>query len=223
VEHALKQRLVGAAVIIALGIIFIPMLLDGAGERQLRKIPPAPKPRFVSSPGFVVEDKVADRGGSKTSEIVLRLPEERPVRKKEVPKRVKKPLKIITRQAPAVTAIKKKPAKVTKEIKSASIPVVSSRPAMPKTPSVADRKPDKVDAGPWVVQVGSFTDAKKAFMLRDRLRKKKYKAFVEKVKGRTGQKMYRVRVGPLYKRNQIDSLSKKLKTEGVKGFVTRYL
>ena len=47
-ESTLLQRLVGAAVLVALGVIFIPALLDGAGykARQRRDIHVEPKPAF---------------------------------------------------------------------------------------------------------------------------------------------------------------------------------
>ena len=47
-DNTLKQRLVGAAVLVALGVIFIPALLDGSGyrTRQARTVEIPPKPEF---------------------------------------------------------------------------------------------------------------------------------------------------------------------------------
>lgn len=47
-EKSLKQRLVGAVVLVALGVIFIPALLDGSGyrARQVRTIEIPAKPEF---------------------------------------------------------------------------------------------------------------------------------------------------------------------------------
>ncbi len=51
-ETTLKQRLIGAAVIIALAVIFVPMILDGSGQRKSVAInidvPPEPKFTFES-------------------------------------------------------------------------------------------------------------------------------------------------------------------------------
>ncbi len=51
-ETTLKQRLIGAAVIIALAVIFVPMILDGSGQRESVAInidvPPEPKFTFES-------------------------------------------------------------------------------------------------------------------------------------------------------------------------------
>jgi len=50
IESQLKQRLVGIAVIVSLAVIFLPMILDGAGmiekaeyKQNVIKIPPPPK------------------------------------------------------------------------------------------------------------------------------------------------------------------------------------
>jgi DedD protein len=47
-EMPLQQRLLGAILLIALGVIFIPVLLDGAGykSRQQRDIEIPPRPEF---------------------------------------------------------------------------------------------------------------------------------------------------------------------------------
>ena len=220
-EPALKQRLVGAAVIIALGIIVIPMILDGAGERQLRKMPDAPEPSRITKSGFVINNKQE-----------IKLPEE--------------PAKVLAEPPLEIKQADKKTDSVEKEVKAtdsksttASTTVVNKTVEKPRQKTVVkpakvvkpDEKPVVATKAPvksgsaiqrWVVQVGSFTDAKKAFGLRDDLRKKRYKAFVEKISGRTGQKMYRVRIGPVTKRVQADSMSLKLKTEGIKSFITRH-
>ena len=47
-DLTLKQRLAGAIVLISLGVIFIPMLLDGAGMREQERLEVRmpPKPRY---------------------------------------------------------------------------------------------------------------------------------------------------------------------------------
>ena len=51
-ETTLKQRLIGAAVLISLAVIFVPMLLDGSGQRESValniEVPPEPKFTFES-------------------------------------------------------------------------------------------------------------------------------------------------------------------------------
>jgi len=232
VEIALKQRLVGAAVIIALGIIVIPMILDGAGERQLRKMPAEPETTQTAKSGFVIQNKQEISLPEQSASVVSELPKAGEVEKDSVPvdkmpatagskAATEKPVKKQGQEAkPLIT--KKKP---VPKAEPAAKKVAKPRPE-PAAKKVAKSRPETSQPGKqvvsWVVQVGSFTDAKKAFGLRDNLRKKKYKAFVEKISGRTGQNMYRVRIGPIAKRLQADNMSKKLKTEGVKSFITRH-
>ena len=51
-ETTLKQRLIGAAVLIALAVIFVPMILDGSGQRDSvtlnMEVPPEPEFTFES-------------------------------------------------------------------------------------------------------------------------------------------------------------------------------
>lgn len=51
-ESTLKQRLIGAAVLIALAVIFVPMLLDGSGQKESValniEVPPQPEFTFES-------------------------------------------------------------------------------------------------------------------------------------------------------------------------------
>ena len=51
-ETTLKQRLIGTAVIIALAVIFVPMILDGSGQQGSvainMEVPPEPKFTFES-------------------------------------------------------------------------------------------------------------------------------------------------------------------------------
>jgi DedD protein len=70
-------------------------------------------------------------------------------------------------------------------------------------------KTDKSSSRAWVVQVASFTDQKKALALRDRLRKAKYPSFVESIEVKNTQ-LFRVRVGPVVSRDNADAWQKKI-------------
>lgn len=74
---------------------------------------------------------------------------------------------------------------------------------------------DKTAATPpkaWAVQVGSFTQRDNAMKLRDKLRSKGYKAFVEQITS-AGKTFYRVRVGPEISRDKAEALQKELQTK----------
>lgn len=52
-ETKLKKRLLGAAVLIAFAVIFLPMLLDGAGyEARLQELPRTPPPPALPRPAL---------------------------------------------------------------------------------------------------------------------------------------------------------------------------
>ena len=59
-ETTLKYRIVGATVLLALAVIFVPMILDGSGQETVTKmemdIPP--EPTLIFSDETVIEDKM---------------------------------------------------------------------------------------------------------------------------------------------------------------------
>jgi len=62
----------------------------------------------------------------------------------------------------------------------------------------------------WTLQLGAFSDEKNAFDLRDKLRKKGYKAYTQAF---PGDELTRVYVGPEVQRSEIETLQAKLKKE----------
>ena len=60
--------------------------------------------------------------------------------------------------------------------------------------------------------MGSFAQKKNALALRDKLRKYKYRAFVEAIKT-NGTWNYRVRVGPEVRRSSAEATQKKLQSK----------
>ncbi len=87
-DPRLLQRIVGAAVLVALAVIFIPALLDGSGykSRQLQHIQFKPEPHFpplsqqrpprIKSPLTAVRDEqIKKRAEKKTSNKVVTKPD----------------------------------------------------------------------------------------------------------------------------------------------------
>ena len=82
----------------------------------------------------------------------------------------------------------------------------------------------KVDVGlsAWIVQLGSFTEEGNAQSLNEKLRMAGYPAFVEPLK-KNGKISYRVRVGPEIRRSEADLLLKNLKDKmKLDGIVVTY-
>lgn len=189
-KSQLKKRLVGAIVLVAIAVIVIPMILSGEDNGGIwgTNIPDKPK--------------------------VLETLAEKPL-----------PTMPTAPPVPATTTVPvEQPTSTTNHVTTEAIPVVQATPTAPVTASPlpethAQPAPTPVAAErAWVVQVGSFNQQANAIALRDKLRKKKYTAFVESVK--TGQTTtYRVRVGPHVRRADAEaeaqSLAKQLNIKGV--------
>jgi len=101
-----------------------------------------------------------------------------------------------------------------------SAPAPSSSQSSETAVSPADAK--DADAEGWVVQLGSFSDQKNADELMERLRKKAYQVFVEKL-AQDGQTIYRVRIGPQRQRADAEQIRDKLSRElQLKAMVLHY-
>jgi len=211
VNIQLKQRLTGAVVLVALAVIFIPMLLPGEGNPggsiEGSNIPPEPDFRFPPVPVAPVaplEEAVpAVPLGDDDVAVAPAVPDKpASVEKMESKPRTKPPVKTIVK-APATL-----PAKPV----ASSVSVAKTIPARSAEPGVRA----------WVVQVGSFSAPGNARALRDKLRKQGHASFVESVKGASGR-VYRVRVGPELTRSAADKLRQRLaKKSGLEGLVQAY-
>lgn len=203
VDEKVKKRLVGAVVLVSLGVIFIPMLLE---ERT-----PSRMPTFGSNVPAEPESRF------ETLDIPLQLPEP-PAQTRQT---------VVETEAEAVeleNAVKAEQAPQEQKPEPASDPGATAqaprkkatRPAAEAEPAPKPAPAPKSAARPvadgprgWVVQVGSFVKPANAFGLRDRIRSKGFPAFVEQL--RTGGDIaYRVRVGPELSRNRADKLKRDL-------------
>lgn len=189
IEEKLKQRLVGATVLVGLGVIFIPMLLDNSGNSGVSesaiKAPSRPSDSFTSVP---LAEKPADRALPKL--------EESP----PLPARVESPPRL-------EAMLPVEPA----EERVAPKEVLQKAPAPPPATKAEKR------AGTHVVQLASFSSEGKAVALKTRLRKRGYNAFVERIPVRGG-KLFRVRIGPLseFKAKQLQAkLAKDINLQGM--------
>jgi DedD protein len=187
---SLKQRLIGASVLIALAVIFVPMFLDGAGHRervaQNMHIPP--------EPNFKFEEKIPPLPeiGSER----LRAPEDDPVFSFR-PAPDSAPLSnssSVDTTPPTKAVTKAKPEVATRETTAAASKQKSESRAVVKG---------------WVVQVGSFRQKGNAIALRDRLKIAGFAAFEERASG-SAAPIYRVKVGPEQNRERANVLKAKL-------------
>lgn len=195
-DKGLKQRMVGALVLVALAVIFLPMLLSR--EDEMRRVvvdapsmPQAPATaEIVVQPAEVVEPEV--------------LPQE-PVPLDEV--------------APRIVEVPEQPTPTPSPV------VQPSRPeqAKPEQATAAPSKPDsRLDANSlpisWSVQLASLSSRAGAENLQKTLRSQGYNAYI-----RTFDGMNRVFVGPLIERAEAERLRDQLNRQHkLSGFVVRF-
>ena len=196
-NEQLKKRLVGAIVLVALAVIFVPMLLEGDKRTDIpmfgSNVPEAPGPR----PDMV--------------DIPLQVPPPPPaapvVVERELPP---EPVAVApTRAAP-------EPAPVPPPAPQAQPKPVA--PVQAVKPAAVAAAPKPAVGESWAVQVGSFSEQGNASRLRDSLRGKGYPAYVEQVKLASGTS-YRVRVGPVLARTDAEAIQAKLAKIEQRGIV----
>ncbi|MEE4788491.1 SPOR domain-containing protein [Pseudomonas alliivorans] len=214
-DNVFKQRMVGALVLIALAVIFLPMLFTRQDESHPVQVdaPAAPQapagqqvqvePVTVPEPQALPQEPVPDEDDV----AVSNQPPSMPIAPAPAP----------AAQAPAATAppaVKPAPAP-----KSAPAPAT---PAAPTAPAVAKAAPSGVDANglsvSWSVQLASMSNRANADNLQKTLRTQGYNAYI-----RTADGVNRVFVGPLIERAEADRLRDQLdKQQKLKGIVVRF-
>ncbi len=215
-QSRLKQRLVGAIVLVALGVIFIPMLLDGEREEGFivngSSIPAKPAEiENIRQLEFATDDSAEasdrPRDGHRTRESGIRIP-------------------VDERSAP-LSAVVKEPAPANKEktSKAKADKEPSAQTGSPLSPVAAKKKTLSVAPAirAWAVQVGSFKQKSNALKLRNKLRKQNYKAFIEGLQSSDAQLIYRVRLGPYVSRASAEQVRDRLQArQKIKGLVVRH-
>ena len=192
-DKALKQRMVGASVLIALAVIILPMLLGGRpdGEnQQTRKIElPAQPPELSFETrrypiGEQGPDEQAKADDSTRDEPVHRLP----APKVPVSKGVKPDVVETTLGKSGIEEQTSAPVETSPEPAATSPEPVVTKPA----PVQDENSPD---TGRYVVQVASFGGLDNANRLSATLSSKGYSVMTDSVKSSVGT-LHRVRVGP---------------------------
>ncbi|HEF4758218.1 TPA: SPOR domain-containing protein [Pseudomonas putida] len=217
-DKAYKQRMVGALVLVALAVIFLPMLFSRQDEQRQVTVEAPAAPQAPAMPQVQVEPVVVPEPQALPQEPV---PSDEDVAQ-EVP------------AAPAVPAVPAVPAPapaakpVTPPPAPAPVPALAAKPATaPAQPiTAAPGKPDttqsRVDANglsvSWSVQLASLSSRESAEKLQKTLRSQGYNAYIRSADGKN-----RVYVGPLIERAEADRLRDLLnRQQNLKGFVVRF-
>ena len=223
-DKALKQRLVGASVIIALAVIILPMLLSGrpqlnSQQSQKIELPPRPEelsfetrrfPISESAPSSQVTEEPEDSAFSRhqqESAGTSTLPVPEPAEENSAAEEQAESLQA---QEPTASAQGAETdvaaAAVEQEAKPvATAPDSQTAPAVEPRPEAAS--PPASPSGRYVVQVASLGSAENASKLMTSLQDKGYPVLMDVVESDAGQ-LSRVRVGPYARESEAASTSK---------------
>jgi DedD protein len=177
-DIALKQRLVGAGVLIALAVIVLPMLLGGRpegtmAESQKIELPPQPAELKFETRRFPVGESPQGRTETPVEAQPTR-PLPAPGKQVEAPTEAEPAVEVPVQETPAPEAA-----------------APTEPPPLPQ--SLPD--PPVGAASRYVVQVASFGSMENANRLSSRLEALGYSVLLDSIRASTGT-LHRVRVGP---------------------------
>jgi len=217
VNDILKQRLVGALILVALGVVFWPIIFVEPGDQAV-----AQRARIPARPDVTTTAiEAPDLAGIRTSPQ-LTVPEEpAPVETAAVETAAVEPAAV----EPAAAVTKAEPGSQTSIDKPKPVPIVS-KGALERTRTEPPAKM-AIDADgvpvAWILQVASVSSAEKADQLRDRLLQVDKKAYVKKIKS-GGKVFYRVYIGPKFERAALETMQPNIDAEfGVTSMIARYI
>ncbi|MDD0978726.1 SPOR domain-containing protein [Pseudomonas shahriarae] len=214
-DSAYKQRMVGALVLVALAVIFLPMLFSRQDEQRQVTVEAPAAPQAPVMPQVQVEPVVVPEPQA--------LPEEEPVptdaeiAEQQAPSAPIQPSVPVVKPAPAPA-----PAPVVAAKPAAPAPApkpVAPQPAAPGKPDVGQSRIDPNGLPiSWSVQLASLSNRESAEALQKTLRSQGYNAYIRTANGKN-----RVFVGPLIERAEADRLRDLLgRQQNLKGFVVRF-
>ncbi|AIR91539.1 SPOR domain-containing protein [Pseudomonas cremoricolorata] len=216
-DKGVKQRMVGALVLVALAVIFLPMLFTRQDElREVRVEAPA-APHAAAQPDVQVEPVAVPEPQALPDE-----PVQAPVVVNESTAPVTTPSQPIT-PSPQVQKQAPKP----EQPQAQAQPQPQAQPAQQATPAAQapaskTAATSKVDGNglpvSWSIQLASLSSRAGADKLQNTLRSKGYNAYIRSADG-----LNRVYVGPVIERAEADRLRDVINRQHqLKGFVVRF-
>lgn len=218
-DKGMKQRMVGALVLVALAVIFLPMLFTREDEMRQVRVEAPQAPAMPSIPDVKVEPVQVPE-----PQALPDPSEQPPVVVDESTAPVSAPTQPIT---PSPAQVAQVP--VAKSPPPAPAAKAEARPVPPATPAPAATasasKPataSKIDANglpvSWSIQLASLSNRAGADNLQKTLRSQGYNAYIRSADG-----MNRVFVGPLIERAEAERLRDVInRQQNLKGIVVRF-
>lgn len=212
-DKGMKQRMVGALVLVALAVIFLPMLFTREDEMRQVRVEAPQAPAMPSLPEVQVEPVAVPE-----PQVLAEETQQPPVVVDESTAPASTPSQPITPSPQTQTQTQAQAAKPP-------APKVEPKPAATPAPAVAAAKPaapSKIDVNglpvSWSIQLASLSNRAGAESLQQTLRSQGYNAYIRSAGG-----MNRVYVGPLIERAEAERVRDAInRKHSLKGFVVRF-
>lgn len=209
-----QNRLVGAVVLVAVGVIFLPALLDGDkkyNEDQFASIPLVPKPgdeQEIESIAPIEQTAVPSTPSEGASEGMI----SEAVTGMELSV-------VTTPEPPAVVPVQ--PSEQQPQQQPTQVPpAVVTPPVQPPAPPVQETKPPKGEA--WVVQLGALKNAAKVEEIIAKMHFSGYPVYTIPARPVSGQ-VTRIYIGPSASKSELQAILPHLKElTGLQGEVRAY-
>lgn len=210
-DKGMKQRMVGALVLVALAVIFLPMLFTREDEMRQVRVEAPQAPAMPSLPEVKVEPVAVPEPQPLPQE-----PQQAPVVVNESPAPVATPSQPITPSPQTQAQVQPKPQAPAPASKA------QVQPAATPAPAASATAPSKIDVNglpvSWSIQLASLSNRAGAENLQKTLRSQGYNAYIRSAGG-----MNRVYVGPLIERAEAERLRDAInRQQKLKGFVIRF-
>jgi len=235
-----RRRLIGATVLLGIGVIGFPLLFETQPRPIAVNIPieiprkdgappltmPPALPMAAASAAVVADAEpptgsprpaeITERAGEQGRELPASAPRAAASQAREAPPAVV--AAVVPKPAPssAAAAIKPVPASATppKPAAAPSKAAVKPAPDTSRAQALLDGQAASAASARVVVQVGAYTDADKLHDARKKLEGLGFKTYTQVVEG-AGAKRTRVRVGPFATRAEADKAAARIKAAGL--------
>ena len=212
-DKGMKQRMVGALVLVALAVIFLPMLFTREDEMRQVRVEAPQAPAMPSLPEVKVEPVAVPEPQPLPQEA-----QQAPVVVNESSAPVATPSQPITPSPQTQAQIQPKPQAPA----PATVSKAQVQPATTPAPAATATAPSKIDVNglpvSWSIQLASLSNRAGAESLQKTLRSQGYNAYIRSAGG-----MNRVYVGPLIERAEAERLRDAInRQQKLKGFVIRF-
>jgi DedD protein len=228
-DEALKARLIGAAVLVAVAVLLIPELLSGRkpGEQMAGESAGTPGKRIITielgggpgQPTSSITSGVAPAAAPASSPpAVASAASEQATRSAQDTPAIAPSYESEAPASEPATASEQAPAEAPPAA-TAATPQARPAPAAPQSTPPPGAAP-RPGAGGWAVQVGAFGSVATANDMVRRLQADGYHAFVAPTQ-RSGKTLHRVRVGPEAQKAGAERLAGQLKAKGLPATVVQ--